>query len=179
MTATHSPDWLALRQQILDKAVVHGRVTLSSGREADYYVDLRRVTLDATAAPLAPGGNSLRFALLVLVVLLLGLGAATAYLLPWSLLPDAIDADPERPAGLFTAWMVMTQKLGSALSVFLLGNLLSWSGYVAGLAEDQPATAVAMIRLCIGLIPAVLVTLGLVVMRRWPQQPVVSQQASA
>ncbi|MFY9220519.1 MAG: orotate phosphoribosyltransferase [Candidatus Nanopelagicales bacterium] len=52
MTATHSPDWFALRQQILDKAVVHGRVTLSSGREADYYVDLRRVTLDATAAPL-------------------------------------------------------------------------------------------------------------------------------
>ena len=42
----------ALRQQIIDKAVVHGRVTLSSGREADYYVDLRRVTLDAEAAPL-------------------------------------------------------------------------------------------------------------------------------
>ena len=42
----------ALRQQILDKAVVHGRVVLSSGREADYYVDLRRVTLDARAAPL-------------------------------------------------------------------------------------------------------------------------------
>jgi orotate phosphoribosyltransferase len=38
--------------QIKDKAVVHGRVTLSSGREADYYVDLRRVTLDAEAAPL-------------------------------------------------------------------------------------------------------------------------------
>ena len=34
------------------KAVVHGRVTLSSGREADYYVDLRRITLDALAAPL-------------------------------------------------------------------------------------------------------------------------------
>ena len=41
-----------LRQQIIDKAVVHGRVVLSSGREADYYVDLRRVTLDAVAAPL-------------------------------------------------------------------------------------------------------------------------------
>jgi orotate phosphoribosyltransferase len=38
--------------QIKDKAVVHGRVTLSSGREADYYVDLRRVTLDAEASPL-------------------------------------------------------------------------------------------------------------------------------
>jgi orotate phosphoribosyltransferase len=42
----------ALRQQITDKAVVHGKVILSSGREADYYVDLRRVTLDAQAAPL-------------------------------------------------------------------------------------------------------------------------------
>ena len=41
-----------LRQQIMDKAVVHGKVILSSGREADYYVDLRRVTLDAQAAPL-------------------------------------------------------------------------------------------------------------------------------
>jgi orotate phosphoribosyltransferase len=47
-----SPAWNELRQQILDKAVVHGKVILSSGREADYYVDLRRVTLDAVASPL-------------------------------------------------------------------------------------------------------------------------------
>jgi orotate phosphoribosyltransferase len=32
--------------------VVHGRVTLSSGAQADYYVDLRRVTLHHEAAPL-------------------------------------------------------------------------------------------------------------------------------
>ena len=42
----------ALLDQIRSKAVVHGRVVLSSGREADYYVDLRRVTLDGAAAPL-------------------------------------------------------------------------------------------------------------------------------
>ena len=47
-----SAEWNALRQQILDKAVVRGKVILSSGREADYYIDLRRVTLDAQAAPL-------------------------------------------------------------------------------------------------------------------------------
>ncbi len=41
-----------LLRQIVDKAVVRGRVTLSSGREADSYVDLRRITLDARAAPL-------------------------------------------------------------------------------------------------------------------------------
>ncbi len=41
-----------LKAEILSKAVVHGKVILSSGKEADYYVDLRRVTLDAIAAPL-------------------------------------------------------------------------------------------------------------------------------
>ncbi|MEU5837580.1 orotate phosphoribosyltransferase [Streptomyces diacarni] len=42
-----------LLRQIKDKAVVHGRVTLSSGAEADFYVDLRRITLDGESAPLA------------------------------------------------------------------------------------------------------------------------------
>jgi orotate phosphoribosyltransferase len=41
-----------LRNEILKKAVIHGKVILSSGKEADYYVDLRRITLDAVAAPL-------------------------------------------------------------------------------------------------------------------------------
>jgi orotate phosphoribosyltransferase len=41
-----------LKEEILNKAVVHGKVILSSGKEADYYVDLRRVTLDSIAAPL-------------------------------------------------------------------------------------------------------------------------------
>jgi orotate phosphoribosyltransferase len=44
------------REQLIEAvkrlAVVHQKVTLSSGREADYYVDMRRVTLDGGAAPL-------------------------------------------------------------------------------------------------------------------------------
>ena len=46
---TDATDLLSL---VRDLAIVHGRVTLSSGREADYYVDLRRVTLSGRAAPL-------------------------------------------------------------------------------------------------------------------------------
>lgn len=41
-----------LLKEIKKKAIVHGKVTLSSGKEADYYVDLRRITLDHKAAPL-------------------------------------------------------------------------------------------------------------------------------
>ena len=47
-----SDAWNQLREEIISKAVVRGKVILSSGREADYYVDLRRVTLDGVAAPL-------------------------------------------------------------------------------------------------------------------------------
>lgn len=41
-----------LAEIVKDVAVVHGRVTLSSGKEADYYVDLRRATLHAEASKL-------------------------------------------------------------------------------------------------------------------------------
>lgn len=52
MTADLSADRARLLEIVKDKAIVHGRVTLSSGAEADYYVDLRRITLDGEAAPL-------------------------------------------------------------------------------------------------------------------------------
>lgn len=45
-------DRAALLQLIKDIAVVHGKVILSSGQEADFYVDLRRITLHREAAPL-------------------------------------------------------------------------------------------------------------------------------
>jgi len=45
-------DRARLRELIAALAVVRGRVVLSSGREADWYVDLRRITLHHEAAPL-------------------------------------------------------------------------------------------------------------------------------
>ncbi|GAB3621611.1 orotate phosphoribosyltransferase [Glutamicibacter endophyticus] len=41
-----------LKELIQELAIVRGKVTLSSGKEADYYIDLRRVTLHHEAAPL-------------------------------------------------------------------------------------------------------------------------------
>ena len=41
-----------LAELVKELAVVHGRVTLSSGKEVDYYVDLRRATLHHEASPL-------------------------------------------------------------------------------------------------------------------------------
>jgi GPH family glycoside/pentoside/hexuronide:cation symporter len=131
---------------------------------------------ESTAAVVTTAANLPRFAILVGTILIVGLGASTAYLIPWSLLPDAIDADPDRPAGLYTAWMVLIQKIGIGLSIQLLGVLLSLSGYrspeVCGGAvamTAQPATALLTVRFCMGLIPALLVAMALLVMRRWPE----------
>ena len=45
-------DLSRLAELVRELAVVHGRVTLSSGKEADYYVDLRRATLHHEASGL-------------------------------------------------------------------------------------------------------------------------------
>jgi GPH family glycoside/pentoside/hexuronide:cation symporter len=127
--------------------------------------------LDVQAAPLQTLTNQLRLGGLMAAILVVGLGASTAYLIPWSLLPDAIDVDPEKPAGLFSAFMVFVQKLCISLVLFSFGSLMSFSGYVPALGTGQPRAALVAIRLCMGLIPALLVVLGLVVMRHWPKSP--------
>ena len=128
---------------------------------------------------LAPLTDSSVVALIPVIglIMMVGLGASTAYLIPWSLLPDAIDADPTHPAGLYTAWMVFGQKLIIGLSMSVFGTLLQLTGYISTKAADgalssvqQPETALIAIRLCMGLIPAVLVVFGLLLMRRWPDR---------
>ncbi|MCQ9385249.1 orotate phosphoribosyltransferase [Brevibacterium sp. 50QC2O2] len=53
MAQNHAADTRSQLLALIDElAVVRGKVTLSSGREADYYLDLRRVTLDHRSAPL-------------------------------------------------------------------------------------------------------------------------------
>jgi orotate phosphoribosyltransferase len=51
--AADSPDRTELLAHIKAKAIVHGKVILSSGIEADWYIDLRRIGLDGSSAPLA------------------------------------------------------------------------------------------------------------------------------
>ncbi len=121
--------------------------------------------------------EGLKMIALITTILIVGFGASIAYLIPWSLLPDAIDADKEKPAGIYTAWMVLIQKLGIGISVQLLGVLLSLAGYRStsdcnALAEclEQPNIAQLTIRICMGLIPAFLVGFGIWTMRSWSEK---------
>ncbi|RLK46630.1 orotate phosphoribosyltransferase [Microbacterium telephonicum] len=55
MTAASTPELESDRQSLIglirDEAVFHGDFTLSSGKKATYYVDMRKLTLDHRAAP--------------------------------------------------------------------------------------------------------------------------------
>ena len=121
--------------------------------------------------------NLILFIILIFIICLIGIGASTAFLIPWSLLPDAIDEDPEKPAGVYTAWMVLIQKIGIAISVQLLGLLLYVSGYQSCVVDkdslnilEQCASAQLTIRLCIGFIPSILVIIGLSIMKKWDRK---------
>jgi len=134
--------------------------------------------LDPNLPVLGSASNTFNLLALLFTIMLAGVGASTAYLIPWSLLPDAIDIDPEKPAGQYSAWMVLAQKVCISAVIALLGVVLSASGYSeannSGCQSQallaQPESAVIAIRLCMGLIPATLVVLGLLLMRRWPDR---------
>ena len=115
-------------------------------------------------------------------VLLLGVfagaGVATAFLIPWSLLPDVIELDEletgQRREGAFYGFFVLGQKLGLAVGLFLVGQVLEWSGFISppsGVDPNtivQPASTLTAIRWMIGPIPAVILAAGIVMVYFFP-----------
>jgi glycoside/pentoside/hexuronide:cation symporter, GPH family len=105
-----------------------------------------------------------------------GVGVSTAYLVPWSMLPDVIELDElqtgQRREGLFYSFMVFLQKicLGVALAVIL--QSLEWTGYIHPtatiLSPVQPPAVLLAIRLAIGPIPTVSLIGGLVLAYFYP-----------
>jgi GPH family glycoside/pentoside/hexuronide:cation symporter len=110
-----------------------------------------------------------------------GLGIATAYVIPWAMIPDVVDHDQlatgERREGSYYAFISFFQKLGTGVAVWAMGQVLSASGYVtpvegaagAGVAlPAQPASAVAAIRAFTGPVPAALLALSIVACLGYP-----------
>lgn len=104
--------------------------------------------------------------LMYLFAVMAGIGVATAYIVPWSMLPDVIDLDElqtgERREGIFYGFVVQLQKLGIALALFGVGKMLDGAGYLPAFNGKQPDSALWAIRLIMGPIPTVILILGLV-----------------
>lgn len=119
---------------------------------------------------LQPGQIGLMYGLGILA----GFGLSTAYLVPWSMLPDVIDLDElqtnQRREGIFCGLMVQLQKFGTAISIFMVGRVLESAGYITQASGDavgdtmvrsQPEAAITAIRWLLGPIPAVILLVGI------------------
>ena len=98
-------------------------------------------------------------AMMYVLGILAGVGVATMYMVPFSMLPDVVDLDELqtglRREGLYFSAVVFLQKLGIAVALFASGTLLDITGFAAN-ASHQPIQALWAIRLLIGPLPALL-----------------------
>jgi len=121
---------------------------------------------------LQPGQLALMYALGIMA----GLGLATAYLVPWAMLPDAVDWDElhtgQRREGVFYGAFVQMKKIGTAIALFLVGQALDWAGFVAQSgqagAPEQPESALWAIRSLTALVPSLVLAGGLVLVALYP-----------
>lgn len=122
---------------------------------------------------LQPGQIGLMYVLAIMA----GIGVSTAYLIPWSMIPDVIELDElqtgQRREGIFYAFMVFLQKLGLALGLFLVGNALQTSGFKEAVPGQnalpiQPDSALQAIRFAVGPLPMIALICGLVLAYFYP-----------
>lgn len=105
-------------------------------------------------------------------------GASVTFLIPWSMIPDIIDADEVangvRREGVFYSLFVLFQKVGLAVALAGSSYALSGAGYISpALAnpEDplyQPKGVLTTLRLVNGPIPAILIALAMIISFFYP-----------
>jgi GPH family glycoside/pentoside/hexuronide:cation symporter len=108
---------------------------------------------------------------ILLLCALAGIGVAAAHVLPWAILPDAIEWDEfqtgKRHEGMFYSLTTLTKKIATSIALPLVLLLLDVTGYVPNVGQ-QASGALWGIRIAIGPIPAFLLLLGIAFAYRYP-----------
>jgi len=109
--------------------------------------------------------------LLLVVCVLCGFGLSAAQVLPWAIIPDAIEWDEYqtgvRHEGTFYSLITLFGKIANSIAVPLSLLLLEFTGYVPN-AVNQPASALTGLRIVIGPIPALLLFAGILFASFYP-----------
>jgi len=102
---------------------------------------------------------------------LAGVGVAAVHVLPWAMIPDAVEYDEwrtgERHEGMYYSLTTLVHKVAASVAIPLSLLVLEFTGYVPN-SVQQPASALLGIRLVIGPIPALLLCVGIVVAVKYP-----------
>jgi GPH family glycoside/pentoside/hexuronide:cation symporter len=116
-------------------------------------------------------GPSSSLGLILFLCVLAGIGVGAAHILPWSIIPDAIEwgelKTGERHEGMFYSLITLSQKVASSVAIPLSLLVLSATGYIPNSAA-QPASAITGIRIVAGPIPAALLCIGILFAAIYP-----------
>ncbi|XP_037551293.1 sodium-dependent lysophosphatidylcholine symporter 1-B-like isoform X1 [Nematolebias whitei] len=102
-----------------------------------------------------------------------GVSVAAAFLLPWSMLPDAVDdfkvknPDIYGHEALFYSFYVFFTKFASGLSLGISTLSLKFAGYATGECS-QPEAVSSTLKVLVSPVPIVLIAVGLLVLRTYP-----------
>ena len=117
---------------------------------------------------LRPGAPLL---LVVGLSVLAGIGVSAAHVIPWSIIPDAVEWDElqtgQRHEGMFYSLVTLMQKVASSIAVPGAMLALDRAGYVPNLIPQNPATLLTL-RVLVGVVPAVLLCAGIVFAAVYP-----------
>lgn len=102
---------------------------------------------------------------------LAGVGVSAVHVLPWAMIPDAVEVDEldtgARHEGMFYALVTLFRKIASSIAIPLALLMLDGSGFISN-AHSQPASAIWAIRLLMGPIPSVFLVGGIIFALYYP-----------
>jgi GPH family glycoside/pentoside/hexuronide:cation symporter len=170
--------WMGLDSYFLAALLVQGTaiimmyfvnlISRRRGKQETFYIGLGIWLLVQLGLFFLQPGQT---AALYLLCVVASFGVATAYVVPWAMLPDVIELDElqtgQRREGVFYAFMTLLQKIGLAGGLFLVGWALELSGFVSE-ASTQAESALWAIRLFMGPVPMVLLICAMILTWFYP-----------
>ena len=104
-----------------------------------------------------------------------GIGVGFSYVAPFAMVPDVIEHEAvktgKRNEGAYYGMWTFISKLGTALALFISGQILELGGYISHSGESavvQPPTVFSAIRTIIGPVPVVILVAAIIVIQFYP-----------
>ena len=117
---------------------------------------------------LGPGYHWLAY---VIAAAIAGIGVSAAHVIPYSIIPDAIEYDElatgENHEGVYFGLVTFLQQLASAGGIALVGLFLKVFGFVEK-ADVQSVQAQLGIKLVLGIAPSILILIGIIALVFYP-----------
>ena len=164
---------IAVQGTALAMLFVWSKVSERYGKKAVYFMGMSLwIIAQAGLFLLQPGQVGLMYFLAVMA----GVGVSTAYLVPWSMIPDVIELDElqtgQRREGVFYSFMVLLQKIGLAIGLWFVGQALEVAGFLPTVQGQeppiQPDSAMFAIRVAIGPLPTIALIIGMILTYFYP-----------